>query len=661
MLHTRLNSCMLGLLLAAALLLPTGAASAGTYVVSSCTESPAHSRTGWAAETTAGSASGTPYFYSATNCAAFGFYRRFEVNTVAGGAYTAMTWTAPADTWIADAWLHQSITARSGGAYDALYAQQADGTHRLLANYLGATSAQAGDQKYTMPTTGAHTVAVRTELGCQATVSSCAGIWNNAYGNEWYIYGALFTLVDPSLPAFTSVDGAGWESAPADGVLPVNYSVADSGAGVASVHFQVDGIEQGSDPSACSAGAYVPCPLSTSGQFMLDTTRLSEGSHTVALIAQDYAGNETAVADPQLTVTVRRAPAVSPGTTVSTSNPSANGGGSPAVGDQLNGSPGSWSGSGNSYAYQWMRCDAQGVGCVPIDGANGVSYTAGAADVGHTLQFCVTATNSGGSATSCSAPTPVVVAAHPTVATPSDVGPSGTPVSSGGSAGSPAGSSAGRGTPNGAGATERVILTAVGNSRSSSRKAKFGKRVKITGRLLGANGAPIRGARLSVQTQMALPGAAMADAAEVITGSDGRFTYTAPAGPSRTIRFGYRAFSADSWFADTTDVHLLVKAGVTMKATPKKVRNRHATLFKGRVLGRPLSKRGVIVDLQVFFRHTWRTFAAPRTNRKGVYKFRYRFMAGSATWRFRARVRKESSYPYELGYSAKPVRVKVVG
>src|SRR5207244_6137952 len=131
----------------------------------------------------------------------------------------------------------------------------------------------------------------------------------------------------------------------------------------------------------------------------------------------------------------------------------------------------------------------------------------------------------------------------------------------------------------------------------------------------------------------------------VVTGRDGRFTYTAPVGPSRTVRFAYRSHSADSSFADVTDVSLLVAAGVTIKATPTRVRNRHATVFTGRLLGKPISRQGVVVDLQVFFRNKWRTFGAPRTNRAGRYKFKYRFMAGSATWQFRARVRRQSSYP----------------
>jgi hypothetical protein len=199
-----------------------------------------------------------------------------------------------------------------------------------------------------------------------------------------------------------------------------------------------------------------------------------------------------------------------------------------------------------------------------------------------------------------------------------------------------------RGSPNGSPASDKVVLTALANNRSSTIKSKYGKRVPISGKLLGPNGAPIADAILEVQTRTAVPGAAVAAAGKVVTGADGRFTYIAPAGPSRVVRIAYRSHSGDSSFADTSDVTLLVKAGVTIKATPKVVHNRHATVFTGRLRGKPFSKRGVVVDLQVFFRHKWRTFGAPRTNRAGKYKFKYRFMAGAATWIFRARVRRES-------------------
>ena len=78
------------------------------------------------------------------------------------------------------------------------------------------------------------------------------------------------------------------------------------------------------------------------------------------------------------------------------------------------------------------------------------------------------------------------------------------------------------------------------------------------------------------------------------------------------------------------------------------------------LLGRPIPRVGKLVDLQAFDGGRWRTFATTRTNRKGRYRASYRFIRTSSprTFRFRARARKESRYPYALGTS-KVVRVRV--
>jgi sarcosine oxidase delta subunit len=88
------------------------------------------------------------------------------------------------------------------------------------------------------------------------------------------------------------------------------------------------------------------------------------------------------------------------------------------------------------------------------------------------------------------------------------------------------------------------------------------------------------------------------------------------------------------------------------------VRNHHAVTFRGQLRGKPVPARGVLVDLQVWFHKKWRTFATPRTNRNGAFHYRYRFTQGAAKWIFRARIRKDSLYAYELGYSKK-LRVRV--
>jgi len=647
-------------LLAVIVAFAPSSAKAGVYTVPFCDRSSTGATSAWTHTITGG---GSPNFWWSNTCGAHQgtMYSRFEVWTIPAGASDDWTFNAPDGTYVSQLDMYQYAMPRASGALDAIYSWQQDGSRSVVAAQ--TPGGILGDGSYTFPLSGSKVVKLRKSLLCQ-DIANCAGKdGNNNYGNEDYWHGATVYLVDPSLPTFTDVSGGGWTAEPADGTQTINYSAADTGAGVKEARFYLDGVLQSTVSADCAAEQLVPCPATADGKFTLDTTKLSEGQHALELRLDDYSSNEQTK---QLTITVRRAPAATPGsgggTPVSISDSATSAGNTPAVGDGLHGSQGTWSGSGLSFSYQWLRCDPDGTNCLPIPGATTANYTATTSDVGHALQFCVTASNSGGSAVNCSTPTPAVVSARQSGGgtTPS----SADPVERPGALTKPSGpgtTGADRGQANGSPAADRVVLTALVNNRSSSMKVKFGKRVAINGRLVGPNGAPVANAILEIQTRTAVAGASVAEAGKVVTRSDGRFTYQAPPGPSRVIRFAYRSYSADTSFADTTDVTLSVSAGVTIKATPKVVHNRHATVFTGRLLGKPISKRGVIVDLQVFFRNKWRTFGAPRTNRAGKFKFKYRFMAGAATWKFRARVRRESSYPYTEGFSAKTVKVKVLG
>jgi hypothetical protein len=92
------------------------------------------------------------------------------------------------------------------------------------------------------------------------------------------------------------------------------------------------------------------------------------------------------------------------------------------------------------------------------------------------------------------------------------------------------------------------------------------------------------------------------------------------------------------------------------------LRNGQAVRLRGRLLGGPIPPGGKLIDLQAFYRRSWRTFATLRSDRHGRWRFRYRFRAtrGVVTYRFRARVHREAAYPYELGHS-RVVRVTVRG
>jgi large repetitive protein len=84
--------------------------------------------------------------------------------------------------------------------------------------------------------------------------------------------------------------------------------------------------------------------------------------------------------------------------------------GNAAPGQALQVSSGSWSQPPSALTYQWQRCNSNGRLCTPITGATASSYTATAADSGHTLLVVVQASLSAGAqqAAALSAHTAVV-------------------------------------------------------------------------------------------------------------------------------------------------------------------------------------------------------------------------------------------------------------
>jgi hypothetical protein len=85
--------------------------------------------------------------------------------------------------------------------------------------------------------------------------------------------------------------------------------------------------------------------------------------------------------------------------------------GTPQEGQTLTASPGTWAGSGLTFAYQWQRCGVNGGSCADISNATGSAYKLQGVDVGNTLRVRVTATDSTGAAASASsAPTAVITA-----------------------------------------------------------------------------------------------------------------------------------------------------------------------------------------------------------------------------------------------------------
>ncbi len=121
------------------------------------------------------------------------------------------------------------------------------------------------------------------------------------------MYGTKVTLADPTPPTLSSPSGALWGPGEAGGfhkgIESVDVSAEDVGGGVASIVLAADGRSVETYTAPCNFTFARPCVPSTGTQTLtLPTTALSDGTHTLTLVATDAAGNQSAVASKQITV-----------------------------------------------------------------------------------------------------------------------------------------------------------------------------------------------------------------------------------------------------------------------------------------------------------------------------------------------------------------------
>jgi len=190
--------------------------------------------------------------------------------------------------------------------------------------------------------------------------------------------------------------------------------------------------------------------------------------------------------------------------------------------------------------------------------------------------------------------------------------------------------------------------------------ARHGHTTTLIGRLRAPGGNPLAGRDVIVSELVRLPGATWRPAASVRTSARGWLRYRAPAGPSRLVRFRFPGTSTIQ--GRTRIVDLRVRAFSTFLVSRRNAVNGQEVTFRGRVLGEPIPSEGKLLQLQVYARGEWLTFATPRANPRGRWRWPYRFTAtrGLTRYRFRVRIPVENGYPYVPGAS-RTVRVKVRG
>jgi hypothetical protein len=209
------------------------------------------------------------------------------------------------------------------------------------------------------------------------------------------------------------------------------------------------------------------------------------------------------------------------------------------------------------------------------------------------------------------------------------------------------GTTSSAGSPNGSGASEGAHLQLGIRSPISRTYAK--RALRVTGRLLNAQGLPIAGASLDVLQE--IDGATLELIGRVRTGSDGTFVASVPGAPSRMIEIAYRAFSADTSYAVVANIAEAVDAGVKLAVSPHRTGSEGTIALSGRVLG-PVPRQGVVVELLVRYRGHWEPFRDPRTDSRGRFRVVYQFQGGIGRFPFRALAfGGQSGFPFSSGES----------
>ena len=202
-------------------------------------------------------------------------------------------------------------------------------------------------------------------------------------------------------------------------------------------------------------------------------------------------------------------------------------------------------------------------------------------------------------------------------------------------------------------------LTLSINGKTKPPTILYGRSVTVKG-VLHCGTVPIRSARVVIATVGGPASAAVNSSVE--TALDGSFSYRVPTGPDRTLEFSYTAYSDDPGPSATASAAILIHPRIKLKITPHRSSDGHTIHWTGTVTGGPYPQQGVALDVEVKEGKHWRIFDQTVTNRKGQFRYGYRFHATyqPTTYTFRVALPHTGAqdYPYTPGASDN-IRVQV--
>jgi hypothetical protein len=151
--------------------------------------------------------------------------------------------------------------------------------------------------------TGLDTTSLAIELVCDPApvqLTACANGFSQ-HDARVELNSASVTVTDEQPPQITSTSGSLFIGGLVSGVLSGTIDGSDN-SGVQYARMYVDGALVAEQSLACDFTQPAPCPASSSNQFSLDTTALTNGPHQVQAAVVDAAGNQTLDSPIQVTV-----------------------------------------------------------------------------------------------------------------------------------------------------------------------------------------------------------------------------------------------------------------------------------------------------------------------------------------------------------------------
>lgn len=451
-----------------------------------------------------------------------------------------------------------------------------------------------------------------------------------------------YTLNDQQVPGAPVLGGTLFGGGWLRGTVQGTWSATDAGGGVRRANLQISGQPDNVDAASCainpndmsSYSRKVPCPTQASGAFTLNSTALADGQHVANVVAADVGDNEATTSTnlrvdntppgPPLNIHLTSQtgdrvnvawglPPQAPGSPIAAyryklgSAPTSPGDGQLVQSGSLTGLGNLQIPAGTSKLYVWLRDEA---------GNTGDPTKAAAID----LTFTPPTGVGGQGGTRC------LINGEPTV-------------------------------------PKATLLARFKNLKNTARSMTlpFGKRVRVRGRLTASTGTAIRNAKVRAfiryQDTKEFIDRGGTRTRQILTLSHGNFTYIAPIGAARTVRFTY--FNCENSTAPIATAFLALKVRAALQLRVDRIHHDvgDSVGFHGRLLGQPFPTKSIQIAIQ---RRgpgggRWQTVGHADT-RGNHFETTLHPLGASGKYSFRAVLHRQKPYPYETGHSA-PIKV----